>query len=302
MDTMDRAYELAEEVKDNEVYSVLAEAQLEKGMVKEAIRSYIKAENHKNFSRVISASIEHQLYENLIHYLVMCRVHCKHPQIEGELMYAYAITENLSMLQELVSTPNVGQTQEIANRCYQKGLYKAAKLLFNSLSNYSRLCSCLIKLDDYESAVDAARKASNTQTWKEINLACIDTGKFSLAQICGIHLMQHGGREGEKGEREREERGGGGGKEEGRKGGRRTCCSCSQRVASFRSRLLAHRDHSVSDSPQKYFLLESTDQGDVNFQIYHFGEKENRSRHSPFLPQKRSSQRQQRIDKPEDTS
>ena len=197
MDTMDRAYELAEEVKDNEVYSVLAEAQLEKGMVKEAIRSYIKAENHKNFSRVISASIEHQLYENLIHYLVMCRVHCKHPQIEGELMYAYAITENLSMLQELVSTPNVGQTQEIANRCYQKGLYKAAKLLFNSLSNYSRLCSCLIKLDDYESAVDAARKASNTQTWKEINLACIDTGKFSLAQICGIHLMQHGDELGE---------------------------------------------------------------------------------------------------------
>jgi len=40
--------------------------------------------------------------------------------------------------------------------------------------------------------VEAARKASSTRTWKEVNLACIGAGKFRLAQICGLQLMQQG--------------------------------------------------------------------------------------------------------------
>ena len=53
-------------------------------------------------------------------------------------------------------------------------MYKAAKLLFNSISNYPRLCSCLIRLEDFEGAVEAARKASSTRTWKEANMACVE--------------------------------------------------------------------------------------------------------------------------------
>ena len=44
---MERAYDFAESVKDPKVYSNLAVAQLNRGMVKEAIRSFIKAGNHE---------------------------------------------------------------------------------------------------------------------------------------------------------------------------------------------------------------------------------------------------------------
>jgi len=189
---MERAYDFAESVKDPKVYSNLAVAQLNRGLVKEAIRSFIKAGNHEYFSNVITAANGQGLHEDLISYLDMCRQHLKHPDIESELMYAYAVTENLASLQEFISSPNVGQIQEVGDRCFASGMYKAAKLLFNSISNYPRLCSCLIRLEDWEGAVEAARKASSTRTWKEANMACVEAGKFRLAGICGIQLMQHG--------------------------------------------------------------------------------------------------------------
>jgi len=70
-------------------------------------------------------------------------------------------------------------------------MFKAAKLLFNSISNYPRLCSTLIQLEDWEGAVEAARKASSTRTWKEANLACINAGKLRLAQICGLQVSSY---------------------------------------------------------------------------------------------------------------
>jgi clathrin heavy chain len=189
---MDRAYDFAENIKDPKVYSNLAIAQLNRGMVKEAIRSFIRAGNHEYFANVINIANEQGLFEDLIPYLDMCRAHLKHPMIESELMFAYAKTDNLASLQELISSPNVGQIQEVGDRCFQNQLYRAAKLLFNSISNYPRLCSTLIKMEDWEGAVEAARKASSTRTWKEVNIACVDAGKFRLAQICGLQLMQHG--------------------------------------------------------------------------------------------------------------
>jgi hypothetical protein len=46
----------------------------------------------------------------------MCRAHLKHPMIESELMFAYATTDNLASLQELISSPNIGQIQEVGDR------------------------------------------------------------------------------------------------------------------------------------------------------------------------------------------
>nr|WQA41800.1 clathrin heavy chain [Paramoeba perurans] len=113
---MERAYDFAESVKDPKVYSNLAAAQLNRGMVKEAIRSFIKAGNHEYFRKVIVSANEQGLHEELINYLDMCRQHLKHPDIESELMYAYAVTENLASLQEFISSPNVGQIQEVGDR------------------------------------------------------------------------------------------------------------------------------------------------------------------------------------------
>lgn len=46
-------------------------------------------------------------------------------------------------------------------------MYDAAKLLYNNISNYAKLAVTLCFLGDYQGAVDSARKANSTKTWKE---------------------------------------------------------------------------------------------------------------------------------------
>lgn len=48
-------------------------------------------------------------------------------------------------------------------------MYEAAKLLYNNVSNFGRLASTLVHLGEYQAAVDGARKANSTRTWKEVN-------------------------------------------------------------------------------------------------------------------------------------
>lgn len=47
-------------------------------------------------------------------------------------------------------------------------MYEAAKLLYNNVSNFARLASTLVHLGEYQAAVDSARKANSTRTWKEV--------------------------------------------------------------------------------------------------------------------------------------
>lgn len=50
-------------------------------------------------------------------------------------------------------------------------MYDAAKLLYNNVSNFGRLASTLVHLGEYQAAVDGARKANSTRTWKEVSLS-----------------------------------------------------------------------------------------------------------------------------------
>ena len=50
-------------------------------------------------------------------------------------------------------------------------MYDAAKLLYNNVSNFAKLASTLVHLGEYQAAVDGARKANSTKTWKEVNKA-----------------------------------------------------------------------------------------------------------------------------------
>ncbi len=56
----------------------------------------------------------------------------------------------------------------MGDRCYEEGMYEAAKLLYNNVSNFARLASTLVHLGEYQAAVDSARKANSTRTWKEV--------------------------------------------------------------------------------------------------------------------------------------
>lgn len=53
---LDRAYEFAERCNEPAVWSQLAKAQLQKGMVKEAIDSYIKADDPSSYMEVVQAA------------------------------------------------------------------------------------------------------------------------------------------------------------------------------------------------------------------------------------------------------
>ena len=53
---LDRAYEFAERCNDPAVWSILGKAQLDQGMVKEAIDSYIKADDPSAYIEVVEAS------------------------------------------------------------------------------------------------------------------------------------------------------------------------------------------------------------------------------------------------------
>jgi clathrin heavy chain len=49
---------------------------------------------------------------------------------------------------------------QIGDRCFDDGMYDAAKLLYNNVSNFARLAITLVHLKEFQGAVDGARKAN----------------------------------------------------------------------------------------------------------------------------------------------
>lgn len=70
-------------------------------------------------------------------------------------------------------------------------MYDAAKILYNNISNYGKLAITLVKLGQFQGAVEGARKANSTKTWKEVCFACVDNQEFRLAQVAGLYIVVH---------------------------------------------------------------------------------------------------------------
>ncbi|KAJ3211483.1 hypothetical protein HDU67_004519 [Dinochytrium kinnereticum] len=188
---IDRAYEYAERVDESEVWSKLAKAQLDILRVKDAIDSYIKASDSSNYKEVTETAASAGAFDDLVRFLQMARKTVREPAVESELLFAFAKTGRLADLEEFIMSPNIAQIGDVGERCFKEKMYEAAKLLFTSVSNWARLASTLVYLNEYQAAVDCARKANSTKVWKEVNAACIDNGEFRLAQICALHLIIH---------------------------------------------------------------------------------------------------------------
>lgn len=186
-----RAYEFAERCNEPGVWSQLAKAQLQQGLVKEAIDSYIKADDPSAYMDVVDTATKEQSWDDLVRYLQMARKKARESYIESELIYAYARTGRLADLEEFISGPNHADIQKIGDRCFEDKMYNAAKLLYNNVSNFARLAITLVYLKEFQGAVDSARKANSTRTWKEVCFACVDAGEFRLAQMCGLHIVVH---------------------------------------------------------------------------------------------------------------
>ncbi|XP_065337629.1 clathrin heavy chain isoform X1 [Cloeon dipterum] len=188
---LDRAYEFAERCNEPAVWSQLAKAQLQQGLVKEAIDSFIKADDPSAYMDVVETSHRTGSWEDLVRYLQMARKKARESYIESELIYAYARTNRLADLEEFISGPNHADIQKIGDRCFDDKMYEPAKLLYNNVSNFARLAITLVHLKEYQGAVDSARKANSTRTWKEVCFACVESEEFRLAQMCGLHIVVH---------------------------------------------------------------------------------------------------------------
>jgi len=188
---LDRAYEFAERCNEPGVWTLLAKAQLAEGLVKESIDSFIKAGDPSGYMDVVQTAHKTGNWEDLVRFLQMARKKARESHIESELIYAYAKTGRLADLEEFVSSPNHADISKIGDRCFDDGLYEAAKLLYNNVSNFGRLAITLVHLKEFQGAVDSARKANSTKTWKEVCFACVDNEEFRLAQMCGLHIVVH---------------------------------------------------------------------------------------------------------------
>lgn len=171
--------------------SKLARAQLDNFLVTESISSYIKAKDATDYVLVINAAESADKYDDLVSYLKMARKQIKETLIDTQLIYALARINKLAEMDEIISVPNVAKIDQIGERCFDEGLYEAAKLLFININNNAKLALCYINLQQYREAVDAATKANSVSTWKEVNLACLRAGEFRLANICGLHIIVH---------------------------------------------------------------------------------------------------------------
>ena len=188
---LDRAYEFAERCNEPAVWSLLATAQLRAGLVKEAVDSFIKADDPTLYMEVVNVAGARGNWEELVKYLQMARKKARETFIETELIYAYAKTNRLAELEEFISGPNHAQILLVGDRCYEGRMFDAAKILYNNVSNYAKLAITLCHMEDYQGAVESARKANSTKTWKEVCFACVEHSEFRLAQMCGLNIVVH---------------------------------------------------------------------------------------------------------------
>lgn len=189
--SIDRAQEYAERVELPQVWSMVAKAQLDGLRVSDAIKSYIRAEDPSNYNEVIDIATHAGKDEELIKFLRMARKTQREPPIDTGLAFCYARTNQLNELEDFLRTTNVADVEASGDKAYEEGYHQAAKIFYSSISNWAKLATTLVHLEEYQAAVECARKANSVKVWKQVNEACIAKKEFRLAQICGLNLIVH---------------------------------------------------------------------------------------------------------------
>lgn len=188
-----RAEEYALKVDSSEVWSSLGVKQLEAGRMAPGVNSLIKAKDPAPYMSVIDAARNGgsaEDFELVVKFLKFARNKVKDVRVvDTEIMYAMCKCGKLTELEEFISQPHGGDLEEAGDRCAEDDLFAAAKLLFSAVNNYGKLAPVLVRLGDFQGAVEAARKADRVRTWRAVCFACVDSKEFRLAQICGLHVV-----------------------------------------------------------------------------------------------------------------
>ncbi|KAF2003503.1 clathrin heavy chain [Amniculicola lignicola CBS 123094] len=189
--SIDRAQEYAERVDLPEVWSKVAKAQLDGLRVTDSINSYILASDPSNFLEVIEVATHAGKDEDLIKFLKMARKTQREVPVDTALAFCYARTNQLPELEDFLRATNVADIEASGDKAYEEGYHEAAKIFYSSISNWAKLATTLVHLEDYQAAVECARKANSVKVWREVNSACVAKKEFRLAQICGLNLIVH---------------------------------------------------------------------------------------------------------------
>ncbi|EMD90917.1 hypothetical protein COCC4DRAFT_194695 [Bipolaris maydis ATCC 48331] len=189
--SIDRAQEYADRVDLPQVWSRVAKAQLDGLRVSDSIESYIRAEDPSNFLEVIEIATHAGKDEDLIKFLRMARKTLREVPIDTALAFCFARTNQLAELEDFLRATNVADAEASGDKAYEEGYHEAAKIFYTSISNWAKLATTLVHLEDYQGAVECARKANSIKTWKQVNEACVAKKEFRLAQICGLNLIVH---------------------------------------------------------------------------------------------------------------
>eukprot|EP00178_Gracilaria_changii_P011059 TRINITY_DN3179_c0_g1_i1.p1 TRINITY_DN3179_c0_g1~~TRINITY_DN3179_c0_g1_i1.p1 ORF type:complete len:1727 (-),score=283.16 TRINITY_DN3179_c0_g1_i1:8574-13754(-) len=188
-----RAEEYALKVDTSEVWSVLGVKQLEAGKMAAGVNALIKAKDPAPYMAVIEAARaggNPQDFELVVKFLKFARNKVKDVRIvDTEIIFAMCKCGKLTEVEEFISQPHGGDLEEAGDRCEEDELYAAAKLLYSAVNNYGKLAPVLVRLGDFQGAVEAARKADRVRTWRAVCFACVDAKEFRLAQICGLHVV-----------------------------------------------------------------------------------------------------------------
>jgi clathrin heavy chain len=189
--SIDRAQEYAEGVDEPAVWSKVAKAQLDGLRVSDAIESYIKAQDPSNFNEVIETATHAGKDEDLIKFLRMARKTLREPAVDTAMAFSFARLDQLPELEDFLRSANVANVEASGDKAYEEGYHQAAKIFFTSISNWAKLATTLVHLEEYQNAVDCARRANNVKVWKQVHEACVQKKEFRLAQICALNLIVH---------------------------------------------------------------------------------------------------------------
>ena len=189
--SIDRASDYADKVDTPEVWSRVAKAQLDGLRVTDSIESYIRAGDPSNFLEVIEIATHAGKDEDLIKFLRMARKTLREVPVDTALAFCFARTNQLPELEDFLRATNVADVEASGDKAYEEGYHEAAKIFYSSISNWAKLATTLVHLEDYQAAVECARKANSVKVWRQVNEACVAKKEFRLAQICGLNLIVH---------------------------------------------------------------------------------------------------------------
>ncbi|CCW60031.1 unnamed protein product [Phytomonas sp. EM1] len=188
---LSRARTFAQKLDLPEAWGILGVYLVKEDDMHDGVECLIRGKNADAVADVMAAAERTKQYADLVKYLLMARTcsRSKDGKIDTALAFTYAKTGQIVKLEEFLKDTHNVKIGDIADKCFNEGLYDSARVLCRLANNYARLATTELKLNNLAAAVEAANKARLVQTYKEVNMACLLAGEMKLAGICALPVL-----------------------------------------------------------------------------------------------------------------